>query len=95
MAEFGNYSFLNFAYADSVSAETKVAFIASFVAFIKNDGAADVDVAFDTPSSAATVATKPIRIKAGETFQNIPARTQSIAAKSVGAAGNLRVLGHY
>jgi hypothetical protein len=95
MAEFGNYSALNFAYADSVSAETQLGFIASFISWLKNDGAADVDVAFDTPSSAASVANKPIRVKAGETLTNLPFRTRGIAAKSVGAAGNLRVIGHY
>lgn len=95
MAEFGNYSALNLAYADSVSAESNVAFIASFISWLKNDGAADVNIAFDTPSSAATVATKPILVKAGEVLTNLPFRTRGLAAKSVGAAGNLRIIGHY
>lgn len=93
MDSFPNYNVLSANAPVSTGAETVTAFDCDFIAYIKNDGAVDVLVAFDQPSAKATVATKPFTLKTGESIHDIPIRTANIALKSTGAASAVRILG--
>lgn len=93
---FGNYSYVAQNAPDSAGAESVVAFNADCVSFLKNDGAVDITIAFDTPAGPASVTRKPITVKAGEVYANaLPVRTANIASKSTGAVSAFRILGHF
>lgn len=94
-AGYQNYSVLSQNAPANGGSESVVAFNADCVSFLKNDGAVDVLVAFDTPAGPATTTRKPFTLKAAEVMQNINVRTANIAMISTGAASAVRVIGQY
>lgn len=93
---YQNYSVIGQnAPANPGTGEVVLAFNADCVPFMKNDGAVDVLVAFDTPAGPATTTRKPITLKAGELMTNLPFRTANIALFSTGAVSAVRIIGQY
>ncbi|MBA2713422.1 MAG: hypothetical protein H0U55_07715 [Rubrobacteraceae bacterium] len=92
MDNYPNYNVLAINAPASGGAETVTQVDCDFIAYAKNDGVVDVQIAFDQPNARATVATKPFTIKASESISNIPIRTGYIALKSTGAVSAVRIL---
>jgi hypothetical protein len=90
---YPNYSVVSQNAPISGGGESVVAFNADTVVFLKNDGAVDVLIAFDTPAGPASTTRKPITLKAGEVMSNLPFRTANIAMISTGAASAVRAIG--
>lgn len=90
---YQNYSVVSQNAPISGGGESVVAFNADCVVFLKNDGAVDVLVAFDTPAGPASTTRKPFTLKAGEVMTNLPFRTASIAMISTGAVSAVRAIG--
>lgn len=92
---YSNYSYVAQNAPISGGGESVVAFNADCVSFIKNDGAVDVLIAFDTPAGPASTTRKPITLKAAEAMTNLPFRTANIAMISTGAVSAVRVIGQF